>query len=589
MTKEKKKVDLILVSVLDRRFAGVVDEMARSMIRASRSPTFFEVRDCCTALFTKDLRLIAMQDFIPPLAYSIRVSIEHIAKKHKGDIHEGDVFIHNDPYDGNNHLPDVNIAKPIFYNNELVFWSVAKGHFDDIGGGGICSYNPASTTVREDGLIIPACKLYQKGSFNKDIWNLIARNTNDADRVFGDIACEVGSVTLGERRIIELVDRYGVETLYDAIDEILSATERDIRDRVRQIPDGIYSAEQAMDPDPGSDRNSPIMLRLTITKQGDQMTLDLSDSDPQVIGYMNSSWANIWAETIVTVFFTLPPDDIDIKRNEGSWKPFKVIAPEGLIVNSRFPAPITTCTSTTNDALVEMIMRALSQAIPEYVVAGCGRISSTNVIGYNPKTNGTFASLDFTEIETGAGATEGYDGWPTLGIEAGQGWGQLPDTEIMQLVWPMRILQNEEIMDEIAPGRFCGGPAKIYRIQYLADLSCLTWGSGYYDYSAPRGLFGGSDAKPNKDTLYRADGTVENIEVNTFYQVKAGDIKEKYVQGGGGYGDPWERESWRVRNDVYNELISIEKARENYGVVINPDTMEVNIEATRTLRKKHKK
>jgi N-methylhydantoinase B len=242
-----------------------------------------------------------------------------------------------------------------------------------------------------------------------------------------------------------------------------------------------------------------------------------------------------------------------------------------------------------NDALVEVIMRTLSHAIPEDVLAGCGRISANNVVGFNPRINAQFAGLDFTDIETGAGATEGFDGWPTLGVQGGQGWAQLPDMEIMQLVWPIRILQNEQIKDELTPGKFCGGPAKAYRFQFLTDLSCLLWGTGYQEYSAPRGLFGGYDAKPNRDTIIRTDGTVENIEANTFYQVKTGDIKDKYVQGGGGYGDPLEREPWRVRDDVYNELVSLEKASEIYGVVINPKTIEVDEEATKELRAKKKK
>jgi len=588
MTTEKNKLDPILVAVLDKRFSSIAEEMARSMIRASRSPTFFEVRDCCTAIFTADLRLVAMQDFVPALAYAMPVTIKHIAKAYEGDINEGDIFIQNDPYAGNNHLPDVNIAKPVFHNGKLVFWGAAKGHFDDIGGRGICSYDPRSTSIHDDGLVIPPCKLYDGGKFNRSVQDLIVRNIGRAEVVLGDIACEVGSVTLGERRMLELLDRHGAETLLAAMDETMAATERDIRSRVELIPDGVYTSEQMLDPDPVGTRDKPITLRLTVTKKGSDVTLDYTGSDPQVKGFVNSSWANLWAESIVSVFFTLPPGNADVKRNEGASKPFHIIAPEGLVVNSKSPAPQTTCTTAISDCVVSLVTKALSQAIPEYTPAGCGHISASNYRGSNPRTGMPFETLDFQDNAIGQGAIEGYDGWPTLGMQGGQGWSQLPDIEIMQMVTPMRVLRNEHLLDELTPGKFCGGPGKIYKIQYLTDLSCVLWGSGFQEYSAPHGLFGGHNAKPLKNTLHRADGTVENIEANSYYDVKAGDIMEKYIQGGGGYGDPIERDTWRVQEDVSNERVSIEKAKEIYGVVIDPDTLEVDVEATSELRKKHK-
>jgi len=239
--------------------------------------------------------------------------------------------------------------------------------------------------------------------------------------------------------------------------------------------------------------------------------------------------------------------------------------------------------------MIELVWRALSHAIPQWVTAGSGRISQDCIIGFNPRTKRQFAGLDFLDNQLGEGATEGHDGWPTAGMGIGLGQIALPDYEVTELVWPVRILQSEQIKDSLGAGKFCGGPAHMYRSQILTDVSCVMMGCGMRDYSSPFGLFGGGNAEPNKITLYRVDGEVEDVDVNSVFQYKPGDIREHYLQGGGGFGDPWQREPEKVQNDVYNELVSIEKASEVYGVAIDEDTLEIDIKATRELREKHKK
>jgi len=401
MPTEREKVDPILVSVLDSRFSSIVEEMARSMMRTSRSIIFSEARDLVTALFTADLRLIAQKDWIPILAGALPLAIREVAKAYQGDIREGDVFIHNDAYTGGNHLPDTNIAKPIFYKGELVFWAITKGHLAEIGGRGICGYDPTATTIWDDGLVIPTSRLYDEGKYNRSVWDLIGRNSKVPDLILGDITCEVGAVTLAERRFIELIERYGVETLYAAIDEMILATEREIRDRIRQIPDGVYYGEKSFDHD-AINRDKPVIVRVKITKQGDEITVDYSDSDPQVEGYVNSSWANTYSTSYLPIFFALPGGDV--KRNEGSLRPIKIVAPEGTWLNPKFPAPVTACTCTTADCIAEAIWLALSKAGRQYTVAAPGKDLYDSILGYNPRTKRMFAGIDFSGSATGGGA-----------------------------------------------------------------------------------------------------------------------------------------------------------------------------------------
>lgn len=290
----KEKVDPILVAVLDSRLDAIPEEMARTLERTSRSPIFSEARDFVTSIFTRDLRLIAQKEYQPQLAGALPIAIRNIAKSYEGDINPGDVFIHNDPYGGNNHSADINIVKPVFHNGELAFWTATKGHQADIGGGGVCGYNPTGTAVWDDGLVIPASKLYERGKLNRGLWETILKNVKIPEIVGGDLMCMVGGATVGERSFLTLIDKYGLETLYAAMDEIIAATEREIRDRIRQIPDGVYYGEKLQDYDLAGARDNAARIRCKITKEGDKITIDLSDSDPQVRGYTNSSWANTY-------------------------------------------------------------------------------------------------------------------------------------------------------------------------------------------------------------------------------------------------------------------------------------------------------
>lgn len=586
MPQEGKKVDPILVSVLDSRFASITEEMGRSMMRTSRSPIFSQARDFATGIFTNDLRLIRQKEYFPILGGALSIAIQHIAKAYEGDTHEGDVFIHNDGYDGGNHLPDTNIAKPIFHQGKLVFWAITKGHLADIGGRGIAGYDPSARAVWDDGLIIPASKLYIEGKYNRSVWDLIGRNSKAPDLVLGDITCEVGAVTLAERRFTELIERYGVLTIYAAIYEIISATEKEMRERIRLIPDGVYYGEKSIDND-GINRDKPVTVRVKVIKQGDEITVDYSGSGPQVEGYVNSSWANTYSSTYLPISYILPGGDV--KRDEGSLRPIKVIAPEGTWLNPRFPAPITECTVATAECISEAIWLALSQAGRKYTVAAHGKISHDCHLGLNPRTRRVFAGQDFSAITLGGGGREGYDGWPAEGPANCLGQLRYPDFEEMELTWPVRYLQHEMVMDNEGAGQYIGAWGHMYKLLYLADCAVVMMGSGMRDFASPSGLFGGANAKPNKVMLHRASGKLENIDCNTRYDCKAGDWKEQYIQEGGGFGNPYERDPESVLKNVRDGLVSTERARQVYGVVIDPDTLEIDARLTKKLRSKNKK
>jgi N-methylhydantoinase B len=578
----KTSVDPIIVAVLDNQFSAIAEEMAKVLIRTSRSPIFAEARDFAVALFDRHVKEITQKDYIPGMASCLPISVRSMVKTWENDVNEGDVFISNDQYNGNMHLPDVTLLKPVFYKGQLIYWAGMTGHMVDIGGRAIVGYDPSARSVHEEGLIIPCSKLYDRGTPNKSVWQLILRNVKFADLFDGDLRGMVGALTTGERRLIELAERYNSEVQQAAINEIIDSTARDIKNKIRQIPDGVYYGEKSGDHD-AINRDKPIRVRVKVIKKADEITIDLSESDNQCNSYVNCSWGNTFTACHQAIFYVLPGE---VKRNEGSMDPIKVIARKGSCVNPIYPAPAGGNYPMT-PLILEAICLALAPVIPQWVTAGHGIPNGDSISGFNPRTKTSFSFLDFISNSTGSGGTEGYDGWDLTGPAFNMGQMRIPDPEIMELALPIHILQYEPAVGSEGKGKFRGGHGVAIKYQYLAEIKAVLFGLGMQDFATPSGLFGGGNGKVAETVLIKTNGEKEKLDVATYFSAKAGDIFLNRTQGGAGFGSPLDRDPEQVQKDVKDEWISIEEAREQYGVTINPQTLEVDLLATEKLR--HKK
>ncbi|HKY08255.1 MAG TPA: hydantoinase B/oxoprolinase family protein, partial [Candidatus Binatia bacterium] len=285
-------VDPISVAVIANRLTAITREMGQIMLLTSRSPIFSESRDFVTAIFDAQGRLVAQTSYIPVLLGAIPFAMKAICRKYQDrDLHAGDVIIANDPYEGNSHLPDVTIARPVFYKERLVFWSVTKGHQADLGGAGVAGYNPAAKSVWEEGIRLPAIKVYDRGKYQSDVWELILLNVKSRHLVEGDLHCQIGATARGEEALVELLDRYGEETVQGAIASYLSATEKKMAAAIQAIPDGEYSGERGLDND-GIEMDRVATVRVELKVDGERLTFDFSRSDKQTRGYVNSPMAN---------------------------------------------------------------------------------------------------------------------------------------------------------------------------------------------------------------------------------------------------------------------------------------------------------
>jgi N-methylhydantoinase B len=563
------KIDPVDIAVISARLQSICKEMGETMLRTSRSPIFSEARDFTTAIFDENTELVAQTIYIPDIAACTPFAARAIAERFAGDVHEGDLFVLNDPYRGNNHPPDLNVMKPVFWQGRLCYWLLSKGHHADMGGGGVVGYNPEAHDAWEDALRIPCLRIADRGVLREDVLDFILLNIRARDLVEGDIQCQIGAVNLGERRLLTLLEKYGIETLSSATVEILNATERRVRADIAAIPDGEYKAERAIDHDGIEFDKSPV-LRLCLKVRGENVTFDYSDSDPQSIGYINSTLPNTNAMSHLALFATEAISN-DINFNDGAVRALHIIAPEGTIVNAREPAPTSCCTLCIGEAMIEAVWLALAQVIPEKVSANWGRWCAPATMGMNPSNNRFFADIHFMS-KGGGGAVCGYDGWDHVGTPVTLGGLRAPDPELHELVTPYKLLQYEIEPDSAGAGKWRGGFGVRYAFEVHADnIACANFGSGARDFTAPLGIEGGLGAVPHQMELSHSDGSEDILDGNRMYTFNSGDNVMIVSSGGGGYGNPLQRDTEAVLGDVRNGLVSIKHARDLYGVSINND------------------
>lgn len=577
--KKAPIIDPIRVSVIDNRLDAISREVGLSMLRTSRSPIFSEARDFVTGIFDRELRLVAQTAYIPVLMGALPYAVRSIAGTFAGDVQDGDVFILNDPYRGNNHPPDITIAKPVFHKGRIEFWSVSKGHHADVGGRGVVGYNPGALSVFDECIRIPPAKLYMAGKLNRALMDTILINVHLPYLVEGDLHCQVGAVTIGERNLKILLEKYGPEILHAAINQIFDASERQMRAVLRTVPNGEYSAERYVDHD-GIHKDRMIGVRVKLKVEKEDITFDFSASDPQAAGYINSTMPNTASSAYLALFMSVGSG---VRFNEGALRALHVIAPLGTVVNAAEPAPVTGCTIASAQAIIEAVWLALAKAVPDKVDAGWARWCAPATMGFNPRTGRPFGDIHFM-AKGGGGASKGIDGWNHMGPVVCAGGVRAPDPELHELVNPYTVLQYEYWPDSAGAGEWRGGMGTIYRWRVETDnIAVANFGGGNRPETAPFGLQGGKAAPPHQLFLRTKEG-VTKVDTESFYNYSTGDIFEIYESGGGGYGPPQQRPVKKVMDDVQNGLVSVENARHEYGVVIDPETQKLDEKATAKLR-----
>jgi N-methylhydantoinase B len=576
-------IDPVLVAIIRNRLEAIAEEMAQTLMMTSRSGIFAEARDFVTGICDAQGRLVAQSRYFPGFACALPYLFPAVLGKFQGKLDDGDVIIVNDPYQGNSHLPDMNILKPVFAEGRLAFWAVCKGHMADIGGGGVAGYDPTAETVWDEGLIIPPSKLYVRGALQEDFLGLVLKQLKLPEIVRGDILCEVGGAEIGARGIAGLLGKYSLATVEAHVNAFLDVSEKAMRARILAMPEGVYRAEKAIDDDVASDR--PLTVRVTVTVKGSEVTFDFSESDGQSPRYMNSTDAFTRSMAALTLFATLE----HAESNDGALRPISFVNPPGLCTNAAFPASTVVATCSMAECVQEAVQLALSQAVPDKVAAPSAKIVFPLIAYIDPDAQRLNVNVDFFFRCNPSGGTKGFDGWEQGGPAQEMGMGRCPDPEIHEMVAPVRIQRFEQEIDSAGAGAFRGGNGHVYRVKHLVpSVAATVFGSGTKPHAAPSGICGGRDPAPSVFAIERAaeDGKRDIIRLNSFFEVAAGDIIELRAMGAAGYGDPLTRDPERVARDVRDGYVSAAAARETYGVVLD-EAGAVDEHATRIVRAEH--
>ncbi|MCC6609719.1 MAG: hydantoinase B/oxoprolinase family protein [Burkholderiales bacterium] len=554
------KIDPILLSVYARTFKSITDEMSISMEKTTRSPILCEAKDYVTGLYDAHGRMLEQTENLPILAFSLAPVCKYIIEYFGDDIHPGDVIFHNDVFSLGNQNNDVAVYAPVFHDGRLVAWTAVKGHQADIGGAVRGGYNPNAVEVWQEALRIPPVKVYEKGRLRKDVWDLIFANIR-LDIVQHDMKAEVGACKVGERRVVELIRKYGVESFAAHKQALFEATRRMMEAEIEKIPNGRYSGEGYVYYD-GRHPGTKFTIRVDIDVRDRRIRFDYSRTDAQTNGFVNGTFTSSASATILTLLQMVNPD---IPHNEGMVEPVEIVIPEGTVLNAAYPKA-TTFGNHLCPPNADAIQRALAPAMPDRVTAGWNNLLCSLTTGLDPERKEQYVDIGFMGLKGGSGAMQGTDGYDHIGMIDASGGVLDQDYEMFEQQTPHRLLRHEYITDSAGAGQWRGGLGveTIFEIG-SDDTQLVTFGDG--DFEPAFGLFGGGNGTLNFIKLRLPDGrevTPKNKDLIT--GVPKGTVYHQQAGGGGGYGDPKKRDRARVREEVRNGVVSDRAAREIYGL-----------------------
>jgi N-methylhydantoinase B len=553
-----KKIDPIVVEVISNVLRSIAEQAGLTLIRCALSPNIKERLDSSTALLTGDGKVIAQATHIPMhLGSMLNVGAGILTKYRRRNIRPGDVFMNNDPYlGGSSHLSDFTITTPVFYHGELMFFAINTAHHVDVGGRVPGSTSPDCRSIYEEGIRIPLVRIAQGGKLQDDILELIALNCRDPEERIADIRGQIAANALTERPLVHLCEKYGSTLIKQAIRESLAYTERKVRARLRELPEGDYEFVNYMDNDGINDIPVPIKVKVSI--QDGRVRVDFTGSGPEAAGAMNVVRSALLAGVYFAFRAALDPS---ILPNEGFFKVIDVYAPAGTILNPRRNAAVGVRTDTVQK-VVDVVFGALFQAMPpDRVIAGSNAVASAWLFyGHNPRTG-----RDYTYLETvggGSGARSNKDGLDAVHVYS-TNTSNLP-VEVLESEYPLLVEQYSMVPDSGGAGKYRGGLGIRRDIRALYEAFLTTRSEGHI--SRPWPLFGGRPGAPGSIVLNPDTGDEVSLPAKkSNIRLKAGDVASMRTPGAGGFGNPGERDPDLIRRDISSGVQSPASAREDYG------------------------
>ncbi|MFP3928160.1 MAG: hydantoinase B/oxoprolinase family protein [Desulfobacteraceae bacterium] len=571
-----KTVDPITLEVMRNACQSVAEEMGAALIRTALSPNIKDRRDCSTAIYTADGDLVAQAEHIPlHLGLMVSVVRKTLERYPIERLEPGDAIITNDPYISGSHLPDVVMITPVFLEGECVALLANLAHHVDMGGMVPGGMPTISTEIFQEGIRIPPVKLKKKGEVDEEIMGLISNNVRTSYEMRGDFQAQMAANNVGERRIREVISRYGVDETRFYMDAIMDYAERRMTNAINDLPRGDFVFEDYLEGDGLTDDLLKIAVSLSISDG--RILVDFTGTNDQARGSVNSTRA----VTLACVYYALKSAiGPELPSSGGTFRPVEVITPEGTLVNPRFPAPVSNANINTSQRITDVILGALSKVIPERVpAASTGSMSIFTVGGLDPRTDEYYSYVE--TYGGGQGALFNSDGMD--GVHVHMTNTMNTPTEVIEIAYPLRVERYGLVPDSEGPGRFRGGLGLTREITTVNHRTTISIGTERRAIR-PWGLEGGKPGGASATWVIEANGTRRDLPTKTTTQVEPGTRIVLQTAGGGGFGDPLKRDPELVRRDVMEGFISVERAASEYCVAVGTDG-SIDEEGTRNLRR----
>ena len=565
--------DPIAFELFKNAIFSIADEMALTICRTTYSGVLRDNMDFSTAFADANGKLVAQGLTLPGHLGSIPTALDVVVERFEDEIHPEDMFIMNDPFDGGMHLPDIFIFKPIFWEGRRVAFAATICHHADVGGRVPGSNASDSTEIYQEGLRIPAMKLYDRGARNDTLWTLIEKNVRIPVQVFGDLRAQLAACTIAERQFLDLIERFGNENVDAYMKEVIDYAERLTRAAIRDLPDGEFDFEDWIDDD-GIDIDRPIRLYVKVSKRGDEMSVDWTGSSEQVKGAINNTLSYTKAASYAGIRSVLPDG---IPNNEGVFRVIDVTAPPGTIANNVLPAACA-ARGLTGFRMVDCMFGALAKMLPNRVCAASdGGNSGVSIGGYDAERN-PYIYVDFACGTWGGRPwADGLQGNSNMFANMAS-----QSVEVIEAEQPVEILAYELLPDRAGPGKYRGG-APYYRDYRFTEKEAVLQVRSDRARFRPYGLYGGLPGTASANYL-NPQRENKKLTSKPTMMIENGDVFRHELAGGGGWGDPLERHPSDVLRDVRNELVSAEAARTGYGVIVDTEAWRVDIDGTSALR-----
>ena len=571
------EIDQVKLEVMKNVYQSITEEMGAVLIRSAYSTNIKDRRDCSCALYSPDGQIIAQAEHIPlhlgVMACAVKGTLKELPLDSLGP---GDTVMMNDPYLGAAHKPDIMIFSPIFYGEECVAIVGNTAHHIDVGGTIAGSLPPNATETFHEGIAIPPVKIKKSGVVDREILSILEKNLRTVYEFKGDLMAQLAANTIGERRFLEVCQQYGAESIKASISNLSDYCEKRMIREIEKLPDGTYRYEDFVEGDGQSDE--PIPIRCAVTVKGGKVLIDFTGSSPVVKGSANS----VYSITSACVYYVIKAlTDPTILSNEGTFRPVEIIAPANTFVNAGYPSAMGLANTITSQRIVDVLMGAFFQAIPEKVCAACtGSMNSCGFGGMNPRTGRYFSYVE--TYGGGYGATFDQDG--ASGVHTHMTNSRNAPAEVIEMTYPLIVEKYGLVPNSEGPGQFRGGFGMTREVRIL-ETSMSVRAATDRVAVGPYGLVGGDSGGTAKLFIESKDGTRTLLPSKSTFETHPGEKVIIQTAGGGGWGNSRKRDPEKVRLDVQQGLISIERAKEAYGVELNPETLEIDHQRTRELRR----